>query len=146
MCCVMCLGNIIPSIDVSREVSKIILVEDSLRCIYIRDCISCFGQVDVLLKNVTLDSSDSSCIINNDNVDTIVLTISIGYIDIGSGSWCNCFPESSCICQTQSLLLIPVNCSCWCISCTQTSCAIDTRVVNKVKSTSVPNALVFEPS
>ena len=142
----MCLGNIIPSIDVSREVSKIILVEDSLRCIYIRDRISCLGQIDVLLNDVALDSSDSSCVINNDNVNTIVLTISIGYINVGSRSWCNCFPESSCICQTQSLLLIPVNCSCWCISCTQTSCAIDTRVVNKVKSNRVPNALVFEPS
>ena len=133
MCCVVCLREVITSIDVSREVCKIILVEDSLRCIYIRDRISCLGQIDVLLNDVTLDSGNRSLIIYNDNVNTIVSTVSIGYINVGNRSWCNCFPESSCVSQTQSLLLIPVNCSCWSISCTQTSCAVDTGVIDKVQ-------------
>ena len=68
MLCIMCLRQVVTSIDVSREISKEIFVEDSLRCIYIRDCISCFRQVDMLLKNVALNSSDGSCVINYDNV------------------------------------------------------------------------------
>ena len=128
MLCIMCLRQVVTSIDVSREISKEIFVEDSLRCIYIRDCISCFRQVDVLLKNVALNSSDGSCVINYDNVKSIVFAVSISYINIRSRSWCNCFPESSCVGETQSLLLIPVNSCCRSVNSVTriSSCAVNT--------------------
>ena len=52
-------------------------IRDSVRCIDIRNCVSCFRQIDVLLKNVTFDSGDRTVIIYDCDVNTVVLTLSI---------------------------------------------------------------------
>ena len=90
-----------------------------------------------------MGSSDGSKIINNSNVDSIVLTISVGNIYVRDRFWSDGLPIESGVRQTQSLLIIPVNCACGCGSRTSAiSTSVDTRVVDKEYSVRSVEGLV----
>ena len=57
-------------------------------------------------------SSYASGVINYDNVDCVVLTLSLSYILIINWSWSNALPEDSGVLKTQGLIIVPVlNCT-----------------------------------
>ena len=92
MMSIICCQRILTCIDVSRKLTEVILIVDLLRCVDIRNGIACLGKINVLFKDVALDSSYISSIINNYNVKLIVLTLSIIYIDASTGFWCKGLP------------------------------------------------------
>ena len=89
---ICCCQRICASIDVCRKITEVIFVVDSLRCINIRNSIACLRKVNMLLKDITLDSSYFSEIINNCNVKLIVVSLSIVYIDASTRFWCESLP------------------------------------------------------
>ena len=89
---IICCQRILTCIDVSRKITEVIFKVDLLRCVNIRDCITCLRKVNVLLKNVTLNSSYISEVINNCNVQKVVMSLSVFSVNRSSRFWCNRAP------------------------------------------------------
>ena len=101
--------RILTCIDVSRKIAEVIFEVSLLRCVDVRNGIACLRKINMLLKDITLDSCYISKVINNSNVKLIVMSLSIIYIDASSRFWCNCAPINCGVGKTQSLLIVPVN-------------------------------------
>ena len=110
---VFCGCRTVTSVDVCRSISNILFVVDLIRCIYCRYSIFCLRKIEVLLNQITSNTSYSTIIIDNSDVNTVVLTISLSNITAGDRSWCKFFPENGSVRQSKSLLIIPVKDRCW---------------------------------
>ena len=111
-----CVRWVSTCIDVIGEVCQVVFVPDLLRRINVRDSVKCLRDADVLLNQITSDSSDSSLIIYNCDVSGIIMTVSIININVSCRSRCNLLPEDCSVGKTQSLLIVPVfDCS-WSVS------------------------------
>ena len=92
MISICCCQRICASIDVCRKITEVIFVVDLLRCIDVGNSITCLRKISVLFKDITLDSSYISIVINNSDMKLIIMSLSIIYIDASSRFWCKGAP------------------------------------------------------
>ena len=88
------------SIDICGKIAEVIFIVDLLRCVDVGNSVTCFRKISVLFKDIALDSSYISIIINNRDVKLIIFTLSIISINTSTRFWCESAPVNRGVCKT----------------------------------------------